>query len=217
VPSNAVSSFVPSRNGFHFANFWPAGPAFSWHLGLVHLGLGDTSRGLCGGMVFAARDRFERAEAPPPDRVAPAVDAPLFREIARRQLDSFDRLVVVPLRFWWMSARPAAARLRASIEGEWPAIRREIDEGHLAMIGLVRDAGLNPLRLGVGHQVLGFRYDETATQVVIGVYDPNHPDDDDVELRFERDPRRAIVLSQSTGEPLLGVLHLPYIAPSPQR
>jgi hypothetical protein len=45
------------------------------------------------------------------------------------------------------------------------------------------------------------------------VYDPNHPRDDSVELRLERGAGGEIRLSQSTGEPLLGLLHLPYSPP----
>src|SRR6185295_879722 len=89
VTANAVPGFLPSRNGFRFANSWPAGPARTWHLGLVHLGIGDVGRGLCGGMAFAARDRFARGESSAPDTTAPTPGSPLFIEIVDRQFDSF--------------------------------------------------------------------------------------------------------------------------------
>jgi len=205
-----VPEFLPSRNGFHFANRWPSTPAFSWGAGLIRLGFGDAARGLCGGMAFAVRDRFERGIAPPTDIGAPAAGTPLFDEIAHRQLDSFDRLVIVPFRFWRMSAEDTVNRLRAS-SAAWPAIRGEIDAGRLAMIGLVRTAGRNPLATGLGHQVVGYRYAESPDRIAIGIYDPNHPDRDDVELTIERDSEGAVRLGQTTGEPLLGVLSLPFV------
>jgi hypothetical protein len=213
VTSRAVPGFLPSRHGFHFANRWPSVPAFLIGFGLLRLGIGDAARGFCGGMSQAVRDRFERSELPPPDRDAPAGGTALFAEIAGRQLDSFDRLVVVPWRFWWMSAEPAGNRARATATVEWPAIRSEIDAGRLAMVGLIRTTGLDPLRLELGHQVAGFRYGESADGVRIGIYDPNHPDADDVELSMTRGADGSLALAQSTGEPLTGLLHLPYVPP----
>jgi hypothetical protein len=213
MTSRSVPDFVPSEHGFHFANAWPSVPAFWIGGGYLRLGLGNAAKGFCGGMSYAVRDRFERGEAPPPDRATPAAGTPLFAEIARRQLDSFDRLVVVPLRFLWMALQPEPDRARASATEAWPAIRAEIDAGHLAMVGLVRAAGLDPFQGELGHQVVGFRYDETVDTVRIGTYDPNHPDDDGVELTLSRHADGGLALSQSTGEPLVGLLGLPYVPP----
>lgn len=213
MASRNIPGFVPSVHGFHFSNSWPSVPAFWIGAGYLRLGIGDAAKGFCGGMSQAVRDRFERGEAPPIDRVAPAPATPLFDEIARRQLDSFDRWVVVPWRFLWMSFQPETDRATATATEAWPAIRAEIDAGHLAMVGLVRSAGRDPLRNELGHQVAGFRYDETREAVRIGIYDPNHPDDDSVELAMARGADGRLTLSQSTGEPLVGLLSLPYVPP----
>jgi hypothetical protein len=213
VPSRAVAGFQPSVHAFHFPNTWPSVPAFTVGFWLVRLGLGDAARGFCGGMSQAVRDRFERGELPPPDMAAPAQGSPLFAEMARRQLDSFDGLVRVPLRFWWASVEGARARDEATAREAWPAIRAEIDAGQLAMIGLVRTTGFDPLRSGLGHQVVGYRYEETADRVTIGIYDPNHPGADDVTLVMADLADGSLGLSQSTGEPLAGLLHLPYVPP----
>jgi hypothetical protein len=211
MPSNQIARFRPSRYGFQFANRWPAQPARTLNLGFVRIPIGNTARGLCGGMVFAARDRFDRDEAAPLDAAPPAPGMPLFKEIVDRQFASFGRLLSVPLRFWLASGGGEGRRARETARDAWPAIRADIDAGRPAMIGLVRSAGWNPLRLGLGHQVVGFRYAETSERVVIGVYDPNHPGDDTVEVGFERVDGGAIRCSQSTGEPLLGLLHLPFV------
>lgn len=182
-------------------------------LGLLRIPIGDTGRGLCGGMIFAARDRFERGEdgalaTEPPER-----DSLLFKEIVDRQFASFGPVFIVPLRFW-LSAALGSERSRARVTATeaWPEIKTDIDAGRPAMVGLLRLATWNPLA-PLGHQVVGYRYEESSQRVAIGVYDPNHPGDDDVEIRFEQGADGTLLLSQSTDEPLIGLLHLPYSAP----
>jgi len=215
MPSNEIARFRPSRYGFHFANSWPPQPARWLNLGVVRIPIGDTGRGLCGGMVFAARDRFERHEDAPIDASPPEPGMGLFREIVDRQFASFGRLLVsVPIRFWLASIAGTGRRDRETVRGAWPAIRADIDAGRPAMIGLVRLATWNPLA-PLGHQVAGFRYAETSARVAIGIYDPNHPGDDSVEIVIERSADGAVRLSQSTGEPLIGLLALPFVRASP--
>ena len=214
MASNAVPGFLPSRHGFRFPNWWPRTPARRWHIGFVELGIGDVNRGLCGGMAFAARDRFERGEDGAPDTAAPAFGTPLFREIVDRQFDSFGPLWVVPIRFFLSSALGSpATRIRGSVREAWPAIRKDIDAGRPSMVGLVRDAGWNPTAVGMGHQVAAYAYESSPERVSIRVYDPNYPGDDTVELRIDKRSDGSIALSQSTGEPLLGILALPFTEP----
>lgn len=207
--ANAVQGFLPSRHGFRFPNRWPHGAARTIKVGRWRIPIGDSGRGLCGGMIFAARDRFERGEEGSRAAEPPARGTPLFDEIVDRQLASFFFLVV-PFRFWLAAAGGSRRRDRETADVAWPAIRREIDAGRPAMIGLVRMATWNPLE-PLGHQVVGFRYEERAAAITIGVYDPNHPGDDAVEIRVRRGANGGIELSQSTGEPLIGLLSLPYV------
>ena len=212
--SNAVPGFLPSRDGFRFANRWPSNPARVIAIGPIRIPIGDTGRGLCGGMAFAARDRFERGDGAAPDELPPKPGEPLFKEIVDRQFDSFGRLFSVPLRFWLASVGGQAARDRATVRDAWPAIKAGIDERHPPMIGLVRKAGWNPLAPDFGHQVVAFRYEESGTRVEIWIYDPNYPGRDDVSLTIGRREGGGYALGQSTGEPLLGILALPFDPPS---
>lgn len=210
MASNAVGGFLPSRSGFRFVNRWPPGPARVIHLGPVRIPIGNVGRGLCGGMAFVARDRFERGEGAPPDSEPPPPGTPLFREVVDRQFDSFGALFWVPFRFWLASIGSQRGRDRSTVRDAWPAIRNGIDAGRLPMAGLVRKAGWNPLAPDFGHQVVAYRYAESATKAEVWIYDPNHPGDDDVRLSIERTPEGRYALAQSTGEPLLGVLALPF-------
>jgi len=210
MASNAVDGFLPSRHGFRFANWWPRSVARIWHIGMVELGIGDVSRGLCGGMAFAARDRFERGEPGAPETEAPRPETALFKEIVDRQFDSFGMLFTVPARFALAAFEGDARRTRHTVKVAWPAIRRSIDDGRLAMVGLVRRSGVALVASDFGHQVVAYRYAASKDRVTIGVYDPNHPGDDTVELVLERGAEGSISLGQSTGEPLLGLLALPW-------
>jgi hypothetical protein len=217
MASNAVPGFLPSRYGFHFANRWPSGPARILELGPLRVPIGDVGRGLCGGMAFAARDRFDRREDAPTQAVPPAPADPLFKEIVDRQFDSFGVLFSVPIRFWLAAVAGQDARDRTTVRDAWPAIRAGIDAGTPPMIGLVRLAGWNPLAPDFGHQVVAYRYDETTTGTSIWIYDPNYPGNDDVRLTITRHPDGSYSRAQSTGEPLLAILALPFAAPSQVR
>ena len=215
MASNAVAGFLPSRYGFRFQNRWPSNPARVIAVGPIRVPIGDTGRGLCGGMAFAARDRFARGEAAPPDDRPPDPGTPLFNEIVDRQFDSFGRLFAVPIRFWLASAGSQAGRDRETVRDAWPAIRADIDAGRPSMVGLVRLAGWNPLALGLGHQVVAYRYAESASGTEIGIYDPNHPGGDDVSITVERHADGTIAMRQSTGEALIGLLALPWMERRP--
>lgn len=228
MSERSVPGFLPSRHGFHFANRWPPGPAFWVGAGYLQLGIGNVADGLCGGMCFAVRDRFEAGIAVSGDAAPPAAGTELFAQIVRGQVDSFDRLIRLPLRFWRLAALhpdpPArlsrvlglAPRGTLAIRNEWPRLRAEIDAGRLAPLGLIRTAGRSPFSLGQNHQVLAWGYRVDRYELALRLYDPNWPDRDDVEvlLRLDREPdtgRQRVTFAQSTGEPLLGWFRAPFI------
>jgi hypothetical protein len=176
-------------------------------------------------MAFAARDRFESGEVPPPDTGPPPTGSSLFREIVRRQVDSFDHLVLVPLRFYvlaavhptrasaWTRVVGLAPRSTVAVRDEWPKIRADINAGHLSMLGLIRSTSANPIHLGHNHQVVAWGYDVSPTELTLRLYDPNWPDRDDVELRVHLAGGSAVDLTQSTGEALFGFFRAPYSPP----
>ncbi len=217
--SAVVPGFVPSVHGLHFANAFPAVPALHFPLPpvgpvLYQLPIGNAAMGLCGGMCLYVREQFEAGRPMPPDRVAPGPDDPLFLSIVRRQTLSLDWLRV-PLRFYSLQAfrperlDPFARSLRrrprtAETVSEWRRIRTTIDAGRLAPVGLIRTTSPNPFLLGHNHQVLAFGYMVEKDRLTLQLYDPNHPDDDTVEIRMRLgvDRRGPATMLQTTGEPL---------------
>jgi hypothetical protein len=203
--SNAVQGFLPSQNGLHFANRFEPGPTV--RLGFLDpriVGVGDASAGLCGGMCWFVRERFETGVHIPGDRVAPANGSPLFQAIVRRQVLSLDWMRG-PLRFWIGALLGPERAARNTIATEWPRAKAAIDAGHLPMLGLIRHAGPNPFELDRDHQVLAFAYtvDDTTATTSIRLYDPNWPDRDDITITID-----AFGLRQNSGEPLLGFIDL---------
>jgi hypothetical protein len=210
MASARVPGFLPSTCGFRFANaFWPQ-PLFRVPLaGLGHLLVGDASRGLCGGMVFAARDFFEHGCQPPTHCEPPEHGSPLFGYLVRRLFHSFD-LPWGPLHYYrWMVSRDGAL-LRHTVRHEWPRVRRDLDAGRPSPLGLVRVRSRDPLRMGENHQVLSYAYglDEGSGSLLLAVYDPNHPGRDDVTLALNvREPAGGMA---STGDPFRGFFRTPY-------
>jgi hypothetical protein len=173
--SNAVPGFVPTVHGLHFSNRFPPGPTL--RLGVLdprRIGVGDAAAGLCGGMSWLVRERFERGLPVPPDTVVPENGSPLFKSIVRRQVLSLDWFRG-PFRFWWMGLRGSDWGRRQTLESELPKIKHTIDEGRLALVGLVRHEGMNPWKLTDSHQVLAYGYDtDPATHTTtLRLYDPN--------------------------------------------
>lgn len=211
-----MSGFLPSRNGFAWPNAWPHVAPIRIGLGRASLGVGDAARGLCGGIVFTVAD-LVAAGLPTPAGPQPSPGTGPFRYVVRRQVESFDWLRL-PLRFYLLMLAPDGWRRRHVARTAWPAIHARIDAGRPAMLGLVRVASRNPFRVTENHQVLAWRYRADGPEVTIGLYDPNHPGRDDVELRIRLSPDRGCVtsLAQSTGEPVVGILSAPYAPADPR-
>jgi hypothetical protein len=203
LESNAVPGFLPSTHGLRFANSFPPGPTVRFGpIDPRWIGIGDAAAGLCGGMAWFVRERFEAGLPVPSDAAAPANGSPLFQALVRRQVKSLDWLRT-PIKFWWMGAIGPDRALRRTWEREWPRIRADIDAGRLAMVGLVRHSGLNPFRLMQSHQVLAYAYGIEDDTVRVRIYDPNWPGRDDVTLSLLWDE-----VQQGTGENLIGTLRL---------
>ena len=60
-------------------------------------------------------------------------------------------------------------------------------------LGLIRIKSLNPGDLGHNHQVMAYGYRLTGSNVILRIYDPNHPSDDTVTINLSL---------ASTGEPV---------------
>lgn len=223
MPSAHVPGFTPLESGFRFPNAFPHVPLRRIGVpGVVSVPIGNASKGLCGGMAFAARDYFEAGRPPPEDAAAPA-SGPLFDYLVRRLFDSFC-LPAGPLRYLQLMS-PALAdgetflsrlgiaphgRARRMVEQEWPKVRADIDAGLPSPLGLVKVKSLDPYALGQNHQVLAHGYDLVGDVLVLHVYDPNFPGRDvRMTLRIS-DPDRPIAVSYDPPSPVFAFFRVDY-------
>jgi hypothetical protein len=239
VSSVRVPDFTPSVNGFAFANSWPHNAIRQFRLGNVAtLNIGDAANGLCGGMSFTVADLHRARLAAPADPSPPAAGTPRYRYIVDRQITSFDD-GKLPLRFFRLMSptrpdrEPALSvwlgrigvdrhsRTYVMVHEEWPSIRRTIDGGDVAMIGLVRVVSRDPLKLSSNHQVLAYGYDTDGPKVTLRICDPNWPRDDSVTITLDTsDPTGSTMPTWSKPDPpLVCFFQAPYapIEPVPFR
>lgn len=196
--SGAVPGFTASANGFRFTNSFPPAPTIRINLGLAGtVGLGDASQGVCGGMVFAARDYFDVDRPVPDDVEPPAQGTALFDYLAVRLIDSFNAPAGVTQYAEWMLMPSADVNLiiftrrgtfARTVISSWPKVRADIDAGRPSPLGLVTVHTAELSKIGKCHQVLAYGYEiDDSDAVTLNVYDPNteHDSADEVNITFD--------------------------------
>ena len=63
------------------------------------------------------------------------------------------------------------SRTWVMVNVEWPAIRRDLNSGSLATVGLVKVVSLDPNQLGLNHQVVAYGYNLDGTRVTLHLYE----------------------------------------------
>jgi hypothetical protein len=214
--ASALVPFVPSVNGFGFANRWPHVPPLRFRVGgpvPVELAIGDAANGLCGGMAFAALDLWFAGIRLPPATDLPAEGSAAFRYLVRRQLDSLE-LGLGPARFYLLGApwRSAASRSAEVLHRELPRIRRELAAVRPVALGLVHAVSANPASLIQDHQVVACGIDAgpVPDSLALRIYDPNLPGNDAVRLIVGRDQAGALTLAYSGGPPVVAFFRQGY-------
>ena len=215
------TAFDPSTHGFHFRNRFSGLDI----LGEIDDGLGDVAAkvsgsadvwkvwGLCGGMTWHALDRYYAKNPVPATTQIPGADSSVFRTLVFRQFDSFHGASLIKqclrwqsrndTRQWWDFRRT----IRKLTLIEYYRVKESIDRGFPASLTLIRTT-LDPSK---NHQVLAvsYREDEAAGSGEIGLYDPNHPDEEPT-LTTQLGGSDAGKAAQSTNERLRGFFVWPY-------
>ena len=164
MESVRVPGFLPSANGLRFPNAFARSPFVA--VGPVKIG--DVSGGLCGGMVYVVCDFFEHGQSIPSMTEPPPGGTPLYKFIVHRLLQSFNLPFGLHRYMELMTPLfPDRVRERAMIDHEWPAIRKQLDDGHLVPLGLIKVKSLRPRDLAKQHQVLTYGYDLSADQGIL--------------------------------------------------
>ncbi|MGH7244442.1 MAG: hypothetical protein ACREJD_13610 [Phycisphaerales bacterium] len=220
--STSASGFVPSKNGFAFANNFPGAPLPTF---LSSSGPTDpkSAFGLCGGMSAAAADYFVAGLALPRERALPERGSTLYEYLFLRQAQSFGPGLATALKFADWTMKPDAELGTLTLR-ELDTLERALKEHPAVPIGLIiaRPNGPPGARnISDNHQVLALamtREDQVAT---ISIYDPNYPNDDGVKiilgLMSEKQP--AGIRNRPKGRSTLirAVFVLPYEPATPPR
>jgi hypothetical protein len=222
-----VPGFRPSTHGFAFSNSFPSVPHFTIDIAGVQVPIGDASNGLCGGMVFAARDYHEFGLVRP-TMTTPPSSGPLYNHFVSRLYDSFN-LPGGPVKYLnlmnpdlpdhetWFSMTFGAPRGRAwiTIVEEWPRIKADLDTGHLSPMALVLVKSHDPFMMGHNHQVLAWGYDLVGSDLTIHIYDPNSPSYDNATVSLNiGNPTATTAMTYSGGSQLWAFFRPDY---APQR
>jgi hypothetical protein len=210
--------FKPSVHGFPFPNWWPPGtPVIEVPTPFGCIRIGDAHGGVCGGMVFAAADYFHHGMPVPQCQ-----EKQVFKYFCQRLLESW-HLPFGVLKYYDWQRRPTHNKVLAGvtlIDGtaeltrnvEWPNIRRVLDTGGLAPLGLVKADGFHPREMGHHHQVLAYGYRFENAEVKINVYDPNYPGDDTTTLTISSDA----ITHSCEGSNIRGVFLTEYVPNYPE-
>lgn len=226
--TRSVPGFLPSSGGCHFNNSFH-GPALVVEVpAFGKVNLGNAANGVCGGMVFAARDYFEAHTPMAADTAAPASGTPLFKFVTGRLIDSFNVPSGILEYFSWMNTPDQDTKVWIAdrrgvawktIVEQWPSVRSTIDAGHPCPLGLVTVHSHNPADLGANHVVCAYAYDLADNgDLVIRVYDPNSPNKDDVHLSLNvgnPSQRTPIAHNINISHPVRGFFAVPYAAHVP--
>ena len=207
--SQVQTKFSPAANGFRFVNRFEFKLPIKFKLPLAgEVDLNDVVLGLCGGMCFAALDHFYAGAALTPIAKPGDLDPKTLIYLADRQIDSLKISVLIKFIEWMLidQAEIGARMLRSEI----PKLRRMLDKGEPAVLGLVRVQGWGDLTHN--HQVLATAYalDDSTNDLQITLYDPNHPGETP-SLRLNLGQQGAgFQVTQTTGELLRGFFIIPY-------
>jgi hypothetical protein len=214
-----VEGFRPSTAGLHYANCWPHVPDVKIPTPVGTVGLGDAANGLCGGMAYAVADLWGAGRPPPPSTDTPHPDSPAFDYVVGRLFDSFDVPDGIVRYYEWMCLPRRDTVLChgtswRTVRESLPRVRATVDAGRLCPLGLVCVHSRDPRELGKNHQVLAYGYEDAEGLTTLSLYDPNHPDRDDVCLSLDtRRPDRTTAIAYSTGDHAVIGFFVPPYAP----
>jgi hypothetical protein len=194
-----TTSFKPSIHGWPFPNTFEYRVDFN----LVNKSV-STTMGFCGGMCWLALRRFYNAVPIDRNTSSPQQGDPLYDDIFSVQKHSLPFPTILQI-YQWQCSPDLSHRLRIHSMGhqsqqEWLKIRSRIDKGEPLTVTLIEASNdPNPIHLSKNHRVVAYAYAERPLNdgepvhgrrgtdiraVSLYIYDPNEPNDDDVQLTF---------------------------------
>ena len=134
-----TTAFKRSEHGFRFRNEFSASDILREMEGLGSVAaevvdlIGGWEWHLCGGICWAALDRYFEGKPVPERTDSPARGDALFEELVRRQLDSLHGVSVIEKFLIWQAKPDTGSRLQSHSVGhltqteEWPRVKNKLD------------------------------------------------------------------------------------------
>jgi hypothetical protein len=208
-----ITAFKPSIHGFHFENKFSSKDIMEEMYPVPSWMLPEDTWYLCGGMCFAALDRFFQKEKIPELTTPPSKGTSLFHELVERQLASVDSVGWTIILFYQTSpdegSQLSLGHLSQSIQ--WPPIMAKLDFGIPTTVCLIRAGRGAVSSIGDNHQVIAYGYSINSGRVTLNVYDPVYPNNDNVVVGFSLGQEGGkLDADQTPGPNPRGFLHVPY-------
>jgi hypothetical protein len=208
----SVTSFSSKMHGYKFVNSFKI--ELKYNLPLIgEVDLGDFIVGLCGGMCFSALDNYHAGIPISSRKTVPQTGSAMRNLLIKKQLQSLippDGIIKV---LAW-TVRDDKYVWRRTAGSELRKLRTRLDKGQPAVLALIRaDREGDPTK---NHQVIAqaYSYDEHSGDLLVKIYDPNHPLKTPTLTMNFNSPNTGIHAIQSTGEPLRGFFVIDYEPPS---
>ncbi len=191
---HCVDGFSIQDYAFKFPNQFESSP---FYLGPVVVG--DAQNGLCGGMAAAAACYYRyRTKVPTTVQPPGSSNMPeLFEYLKECQWATTNTQALWKYGYWTLED-PVGDKNH--VRDAWPFIKSAIDKNEPALIGLIRSK-TTLFNLGKNifnraelqkpfinhHQVLAYAYKRQDEHVILSIYDPAFPSEDNIKLLFDRD------------------------------
>jgi hypothetical protein len=191
LPLNPPVNFLPSRDGFKFANSF-SGYFLPYSVTDFLSPKIPPTYGLCGGMCACAYDFLLSGRVLPQADTPPHQGTRLQRYMYHRQMDSLGGLgqQAVKVARWTSLPDDTLLGTYRRTYDEFTLVRQMLDDGNLVILALIyaRATSLKQLSRLIfkNHQVLAYAYQQDASGVItLQLYDPNLPGRDDVTIQSE--------------------------------
>jgi hypothetical protein len=203
-----LTTFVPSKHGFHFRNGLSIVPKFLRPIF-------DPKFGVCGGMCWAALDRYFDEEPIPDTTTVPLPGSALYKELFWRQMDTTSSGRWLKTIVWQNTFDKKLTELTQ--KQEWPKVKKLIDKDIPITLCLIQSRPI----IGIptcNHQALaiGYRIDSSSahTPIYLNIYDSNRPDKDTAMLymteKGTNDSWKTYVPNTNDSKKLRGFFVIPY-------
>lgn len=194
----AVEGFSIQDYGFKFPNRFENSPFF---IGPVEVG--NANKGLCGGMAAAAACYYKYRVKVPEDKIPPSHEhKPELLEYLKRAQWSTVMSTPAGLLNYAACTIEGSQADRKSVCETLPIIKNRIAKNEPCLLALIR-AKMTIFEIGKNiftgkrdevlrsftqhHQVLAYAYQQQADQIILSVYDPAQPSDDNIKLLLRMD------------------------------